>query len=349
MAITWGSGSGASNPHYVGIDYAINSAHTTLTVYYYVKATYPVSDTQTLVRTGAITGSTSYFKDGPAQVLVTTQSRAVTPGSSYTVGANVTGIYNGGTPSHSRTINVPAKPPGAPPSTVGSISGGRPRLTWGTPSTNGTAVTGFQVAIADNSSFSGQATSTQPTASTRSFVFGSSFTVPGRTYYMRVRANSAAGYGPWGTVRNVTIPAQPPDAPPSTAASLNSNGQGVLTWGTAGTNGTAVTAYQVQISTTSNFASETSYSVGSGVRSYTFTAQTNPGTTYYVRVRANSSAGYGPFGTVRSFTVPFAHAVWVKVSGTWRTVSTIYTKVSGVWREVTVAYLKQGGTWRNSG
>jgi len=36
----------------------------------------------------------------------------------------------------------------------------------------------------------------------------------------------------------------------------------------------------------------------------------------------------------------------VKVSGTWRTLSTLSVKVSGTWRNVTAGYVKVSGTWR---
>lgn len=436
MATTWGTGEGSGNLHYVGIDYDLNSAGTTLTVYYYVKATYSVDDDQTLNLTGAITGSVDYRKDGPGTQLIATRSRSVSKGNSYTVGANASDIYNGGTPSHSRTINVPADPPSkpdppevdnatttgfraswdapanngasideyeyervtvttgysatntttarsvtftglvagyqykvrvrahnsagwsswssysdtitldglppdAPGGTAASLDAGRARLTWNAAATNGSAVTGYQVQRALNSAFTSGAVSTTVSAATRGYTFTTA-TDPGDTVYMRVRANSGAGYGPWSVTRSQQIPAEPPDAPPNAALTV-SGFEMTLTWGAAPTNGTAVTGYEIQVrSASQSWTEATTYSRSASTRSFVY-SDGLAGETYFMRVRANSAAGYGPFTSPLSGVL--SGGLWVKVGGVWK-LATVWVRVGGAWKQAT-PYAKVGGVWRS--
>ena len=68
-------------------------------------------------------------------------------------------------------------------------------------------------------------------------------------------------------------------------------------WNASGTNGAAVTNYTVQVATNSSMSGASSYTA-SGT-AYTVTGRI-PNTTYYVRVRANSSAGSSGWTTVKS-------------------------------------------------
>lgn len=342
MAITWGAGSGSSNPHYVGIDYSINSAGTQVTFEFYVRATYAVSDTQTMTFTGAVSGSVNYTKNGPAQQLVATRTVSTSPGSSVTAGAKLSGVYNGGTPSHSRTVSVPPKPPSAPgTASVTSLGSTSATVTWNAPSNNGgSAIIEYQHQRARNSSFTtGSVSYTQPNRTKTH-----SGLDPGTTYYVRTRARNGAGWGPWSGTRSFTTDPLPPLAPGGTSASLD-GGQPRMEWSAAATRGTPVTGYQLQRAYNSSFTSgvATSATLAASVRGYTFIGTLTPGSTVYMRVRANSAAGWGAWSTVRSVVIP--GGAWVKVSGSWLRGETVWVKVSGSWRQGRV-YVKDGGTWR---
>jgi hypothetical protein len=129
MAIVWSSGSGASNPHYVGIDASTDGS--TVWVDYWVRATYAVSDNQTLNRTGDVTGSVNYYLGSPTAIKVSSASFAGTPGQSYAFGAYLSGVYNGGSPSLTVGLTVPIQAP-APPTGVTAtyVNDGQINLAW---------------------------------------------------------------------------------------------------------------------------------------------------------------------------------------------------------------------------
>lgn len=129
MAIVWSAGSGASNPHYVGIDASTDGS--TVWVDYWVKATYAVADSQTLNRTGDVTGSVNYYLGSPTAIKVSSASFAGTPGQSYAFGAYLSGVYNGGSPSLTVGLTVPIQAP-APPTGVTAtyVNDGQINLSW---------------------------------------------------------------------------------------------------------------------------------------------------------------------------------------------------------------------------
>lgn len=116
MAIKWGAWSGVSNAFRVGIDLSVSG--TTITAKYYVQSQYAVNDSQTLNRTGAITGSFGYtcvHGSSGGTTLITTSTVGGSRGSTYTFGASISGIYNGASPSVSNaTITIPVLAPSTP-------------------------------------------------------------------------------------------------------------------------------------------------------------------------------------------------------------------------------------------
>lgn len=342
MAVTWGSGSGSSNPHYVGIDYSINSARTQITWAFYVRATYAVSDNQELVLTGSLSGTYPYRKEGPAQQHIVTRTQSVSPGQKVTVGARAQGIYNGGAPSHSRTVTVPAVAPGqVPRPSVGSIGSSTATASWNAPSSNGgSPILDYQLQLDDNSSFSSPSTVSGITSRSRAMTG----MTPGQTWWVRVRARNAVNYGPWSPSKSFVTDALPPLAPGSPAASLD-GAQPRLSWAAATTRGAAVTGYEVQRAYNSAFTDGVaSNTVAASARAYTFTGTLTPGRDVWMRVRAQSSAGPGAWSTARAVTLP--GGTWVKVGGTWRRVLRTWIKVGGTWRPVARTWTKVNGTWR---
>lgn len=295
METTWGDGEGGSNPHYVGIAYSLSGDNTDLTVRYYVRATYAVDDDQVLTLSNAISGTVDFRKDGPGTQLVATRTRAVSPGSSYTVRADLSDVYNGGTPFHSRMITVPAGPPdqvGQP--VVDNIGSRTARADWNVPGTNGAPITGYQLHLDNNPSFSSPASAT-----TISTFYNMSGMTPGTTWYVRVRANSSAGYGPWSTARSFLLDAEPPDAPNTPTISALGSRTARASWNVPGTNGTAITSYTVALDDNPSFSSP---STPSTISTFYDMSGMTPGTDWWVRVRANSAAGPGPWSGARAFT-----------------------------------------------
>jgi hypothetical protein len=133
------------------------STSVTATVKYYTDNQYAYSDAQTLNFTGAITGSYSYTNNqGSSEVLRTTRTYTYNyPAGSYytspgtiTIGANVSGTYNGSNPVINVTgITIPARPAIVPsaPTSFAVVKGVTDNtLSWSAPLDNGgVAVTGY--------------------------------------------------------------------------------------------------------------------------------------------------------------------------------------------------------------
>lgn len=107
MAISWGSGSGSGNLHYVGIDVALSG--TTATVKLYVRSQYSVSDNQRLTWSNAASGYADFYhnQSGGSAVLVKTLTITGSNSQSKTISASLSGVYNGASPSHSVTFTFP--------------------------------------------------------------------------------------------------------------------------------------------------------------------------------------------------------------------------------------------------
>ena len=106
-----------------------------------------------------------------------------------------------------------------------------------------------------------------------------------------------------GTLTLPTIPRQPsaPGTPSQTGATDSDPTTTTLTW-TAPTNvGAGLSQRQIQVSTSSAFSSTVIDSTAAWGTSFNATGL-HKGTTYYARVRASSSAGFGPYSGTRTFT-----------------------------------------------
>lgn len=221
MAIQWGPWTGPStNQFRVGIDLSVSG--TTITAKYYVSSTHDASDSQTLTRTGAITGTTNYSYSAPSgggQQLITTQTRTGTRGTSYTFGASISGIYNDASPSVSTSITVPALAPSKPSTpTVSAIGTTAATGNLATaPAANGASIVEYQWDVEGNSVWT--------SGTTRSKQFTS--LAPNTAYRVRVRARNSAGWGAWSnwSTSFTTNPATP--AAPS---GLTVNADGRLDW-----------------------------------------------------------------------------------------------------------------------
>lgn len=300
MALSWGSWSGPTNNRFrVGINPTIDG--TTVRVRYYVECTASVSDDMTLTRTGSISGSDTFRmskgSSGGSQ-LVRDTTMSGSPGVKYTFNASLSGVYNGASPSHSVTIQVPPTSlPGAPSTpTVSSITATAATASFNGPTSGGGHITRHQLQLSTNSSHTAQVAAPQwDTARTYRFTGLS----PNTTYYVRARERNALGWGPWSGNRSFKTLAATPSAPGAPTLSAPTSSTIAVSF-LAPTNdgGSAITQYQVQRATNSDFSSGVASSTITS-RSMTFSGLTRY-TLYYVRVRAANSAGWGPWSAVRS-------------------------------------------------
>lgn len=167
---------------------------------------------------------------------------------------------------------------------------------WEAPSDNGgTAITGYRVQIATNSSFSGATTYNQ-TGTSKAFTG----LTPGVTYYVRVAAKNdvtdeAGTTSVYGSTDSFTTPSYTaPSVPTSVAVASSTPTSATITWtAPASDGGTPVTSYDLQWSLDPTFTG--GVTVITGVVSPTLVTPLTPDTQVYFQVRANNAAGNGPW------------------------------------------------------
>lgn len=162
--------------------------------------------------------------------------------------------------------------------------------------TGGTPITGYEIQIATNASFTGATTVSDA---------GSPYDFTGLTratpYYLRYRAVNAVGPGPWSGTGQVTTSQAVPGAPTGVAMSPVDADSTSVSWVAPSDNGgAALTGYEVQWSADASFA--TGSTVVPASASPLQIDGLTPGTAYYARVRALNSVGTGAYSTSASTT-----------------------------------------------
>jgi hypothetical protein len=198
---------------------------------------------------------------------------------------------------------LPATAPGSI-TVPGSSLNGSYNISW---TAAGTAVATYELWESTSSTFATQARVYSGT--------GMSLGITGKgngTFYYRVRGCNGSACTPYRSGGNGVVVTVPPGTPASiTVPSTNTTGSYSVSWGAA--TGT-LTAYKLEESTTSNFASVTEIYSGTAL---TFAITGKGSGTYYYRVRACNGAACGTFrnggnsilvtrppGTPASITVP---------------------------------------------
>lgn len=303
MGATWGSYEGNLR---VGIECwtsTPSSSSTAVTVYLrvYVQSApdFNFSDNQTITITGNSGGTKSYFNDlgpGGTKLVHSAQFNAsidLDGGPTYSWTATVSGMFNGGTPSHSRSLTLPARPAAAPDPitvapTISSITATGCTASWPTPDNNGDALT--QVALdVDTDAF------TQPILQEHRLSWRTSQAITGlekgTTYRVRVLARNSINWGyPWSPHAFFTTLTTAPSAPGTPSFSgVGTSGMTVSWSAPSDAGGTPVTHYLLDRATNSAFSSNLVTTNLSGT-SLGVTGL-NPGTTYYWRVRAVNATG----------------------------------------------------------
>lgn len=340
MAITWGAYEGGSVPLRVGIDITVSG--TTATVKYYVGtgSTGAYQDNQTMNYSGSITGSTDFYNStGNSDTqLVATKTKTVSPGSTYTFAASISGAYNGATPSHSRSYTEPVNTPSAPTGlNLSSITSDSMLAKWTQPSNwGGNDTDDYQIAWSKSSSFSTLSSMTVTNATSKTIVGLDNDT----TYYVKVRGKNSAGYGSYSsTVSAKTLAgtAGPPEnltiqnIGPTTARAvwaypLDDGGQ-------------PITHYALQLSANADFSDPINFSdIPTTVFDMT---GLEPKTHYYSQVRAWNASGAGSW----SPTVEFDTLAGAKVSqGGVQIDVPSFVKVAGVMTAI-APQKRKAGAW----
>lgn len=271
MAIQWGSWSGGSGVggHRVGIDLEINGV--TITAHYYVQTgSNSIADTQTLTRTGALTGTYSYSFSAsgtpPLQKYIGSWAMNGSRGSSYTFGASISGVYSGATPSVSLSVTIPALPPSAPVApTISNITTSSLRLNLASaPATNGAAIIRYEWQLEGGSVVVGTTTRNQT-------ISGLSANTTYRGYVRAVNSAGAGAGSPWSAY--ATTAQSPVSAPTALTITRVSDTSQTASWTRNATTGAPYTSQQLQRRTYTNGVASSWATVGT-----ISTTRTNSGT-----------------------------------------------------------------------
>jgi len=185
-----------------------------------------------------------------------------------------------------QTVGAAATAPGAPGGFSSTASGSTVTLTWTAPS-SGDPVTTY---VIEAGSTSGAANLANVVTNSTATTFSASGVGSG-TYYVRVRAQNAAGVSDPSNESILTVGTSAcTSAPgsPSGLAGAASGGTVTLTW-TAPSGGCAATSYVLQAGSAAGLSDLANSSTGSTATA--FSASGVGAGTYYVRVRAANAYG----------------------------------------------------------
>ena len=177
------------------------------------------------------------------------------------------------------------------PSNGSSTCDSTPYFDWSSVS----GATSYHIQVDDNSSFSSPVINT--TTSSSSYTPSSG--LASGTYFWRVQASNACGYGGWSSTWSVTIqttPAAPTLSSPSNGSSTCDQTP-TFNWNAV----SGATSYNVQVDNDAGFGSPV-IDTTTGGTSYT-PGTSLPAGTYYWRVRASTACGYGGWSSTWSVNV----------------------------------------------
>lgn len=261
-----------------------------------------------------------------------------------------------------RTAFTTAAPlvPDAPGSfAVNEDSGTQVTISWATPAANGATISGYQVQVSTDSGFSSMFGDYTVVASPKVVTDLAVHT----NYWTRVRALSNRGVSAWSTVILFSTAAEVPGPPGAPIVISEEIVSIILQLPEAEVRGSAVTGYQLQLSTDPAFPTSAfpvlvlgtgqlgSAQLGDAVV-YDETDLTTLreievflGENYHARVRANSALGYSDWSDVTTFDT-FGR-LWFNVGGDWKPSMLWKHDDDGVWRPLKVSFHSPGG-WRNT-
>jgi hypothetical protein len=224
-----------------------------------------------------------YFSRGASDYWVSFQAQA----QNYT-----------GYPSHTIDIFIPAapNPPGAPTNdAIDQVTNTSLRARFTGTTDGGSPITGWELQYAAASNFSGAVTVSSNGVSTITGL------QPKTTYYTRARGLNAMGAGAWSSVLSATTH-DIPGGVTNTVGTLTYN-SGQVNFSGINNNGSAITDFELQLSTSNSFASILQSQTGTGQPSTKTWTSLSRVTAYYHRIRLKNAYGWGPYTSV-SFTTP---------------------------------------------
>lgn len=306
MAIDWGPYNGHLR---VGIDWVTSPAspsHSDTSVdvtwkFYVDSDGWNFSDPQALHENAdGWAGTTTNFTNNSTGGAILVDTHKETYGISYNSGsksasANLTGAYNGATPSHSVNINLPDRPVATPSNgeapSAGTITTDGATITWSVPSDDGgAAVDNYEVQISTGSGFGSGVVVDHTMGGT-----GRSYTTTALSanthYYVRVRAHNSAGWGDWtsATGCQFTTTGGLPDTPIGLTTVSKTSTSVTIGWKASATNGGGQVTYTVDLYSDANLTTLVS-SASTTTTNHQFTGL-SANTTYYARVQASNTFG----------------------------------------------------------
>ena len=218
---------------------------------------------------------------------------------SKSASASLSGAYNGASPSHSVSVNLPDRPVATPSAgeavTFVSATTTTADLTWDAPDDNGgSGVDQYQLQVSTGSGFS---SSSIDYDSTFSGTGAESHTATGLTpnthYYARVRAHNSAGWGDWtsSTYCQFTTDGGVPAAPDTPTRTNRTQNSITVSWPVVSGNGGGAVTYDVECYSDAGLTSLVDSATGLTDTFYQFTGL-SPNTEYWFRARA-SNADFG--------------------------------------------------------
>ncbi|MEV1109928.1 fibronectin type III domain-containing protein [Micromonospora sp. NPDC049751] len=231
-------------------------------------------------------------------------------GPTYTWTASISGMYNGGTPSHTRSLTLPARPPAPPgaPGTpaVSSVTPTTATLSWSTPATNGRALDSMDGAVSRNANFTDVIQTWSGAWATSRSLSG----LPkGTQLYARLRAHNAAGWsGVSGTATFKTGTTAPGQVAAPVVDSIGSTQAWVAWSAPSDQGGTPVDGHAGQVSRNSAFTDVIADWSTLGWATDLNVTGLPKGTVLYVRVRAHNAVGFGDWSPSRTFTTTITTA-----------------------------------------
>ena len=198
-----------------------------------------------------------------------------------------------GYPSHSITLTIP-KAPTAPPAPtflgLSLITNTSMRAQFQGNGDGGSAITGWDLQYSKASNFSGATTLASNGTTTVTGL------VPNTTYYWRARGKNAIGAGAWsgtGTAKTHDIPGGVTHTMGAVTAT-----SGHINISPGATNGSAVTNFEMQLSTSSSFATILKNFAGNGSPGSATWPDLSRLTTYYHRTRVKNAYGWSAYTSI---------------------------------------------------
>lgn len=306
MAIDWGSYEGHLR---CGIDHTVSPANPShsdtnvdVTWKFYVDSDgWNFDDPETLHESADGWGGTSTsFHNGSSggAILVDTHKETYSinysNSGSKSASCNLSGAFNGATPSKTSSVNLPERPIAAPSAgeapSASAITADGATISWDVPDDNGgDSVDNYEVQISTGSGFSSPTVDHTMGSASRTYTTTALNSNTG--YYARVRAHNSAGWGDWtgSTFLHFTTLAGLPGTPGTPTKTSGTQTSLTIGWTAAASNGGGTITY------TLDRALDSAFTVGLTTITTTSTSYTSTGlvanTTYYYRLKATNTLG----------------------------------------------------------